>query len=191
VLSVLDRDWDLGIFHPPCTYLTVSAAWAFNDPDFERYPGVGYHQKVRPGTLTGQKRRDARDEAIQFVKSIRESGIPLLGFENPVGSLSTRWRQPDQTIQPYDFGEDASKKTCLWLIGLPLLKATKRFNGRIVTDPRTGKQVERWSNQTDGGQNKESPSDDRWQIRSVTYQGIASAMADQWSDPTAFDRTLF
>lgn len=182
VLTVLDRDWDIGIFHPTCTYLTVSAAWAFSDPDFVRYPGVGYHQRLKTGTLFGAARREARQRAVDFVFAIRDSGIPRLGFENPVGSLSSLWREPDQTIQPYEFGEDASKRTCLWLIGLPLLRPTKRFHGRLVVDPRTGKTVERWSNQTDSGQNRLSPSDDRWSERSVTYAGIANAMASQWGN---------
>lgn len=79
-----------------------------------------------------------------------------------------------QIIQPYEFGEDASKKTCLWLKGLPLLVPTRYVEPRIVD----GKP--RWANQTDSGQNKLSPSADRGAIRAVTYQGIAEAMAYQW-----------
>lgn len=79
-----------------------------------------------------------------------------------------------QYVQPYDFGEDASKKTGLWLRGLSPLVPTERVAGRIVN----GK--ERWANQTDSGQNNLGPSDDRWKLRSYTYQGIADAMADQW-----------
>lgn len=180
VLTVLDQDWDAAIFHPTCTYLTCSAEWAYKDPDFVRYPGVGYHQRVKPGTLIGKARREAREQAIEFVFRLRDSGIPKIAIENPIGILSSRWRQPNQIIQPFDFGEDASKSTALWLAGFPLLRSTTRFNGRMVTDPRTGKTVERWSNQTDGGQNKLPPSDDRWAIRSITYSGIAAAMATQW-----------
>lgn len=180
VLTVLDRDWDLGIFHPTCTYLTCSAEWAYKDPDFERYPGVGYHQKVKPGTLTGSVRREAREQALEFVYRLRDCGIPKTVIENPTGVLSTEWRPPDQIVQPYDFGEDASKGTALWLNGVPCLQPTKRIQGRIVKDPRTGKLVERWSNQTDSGQNKLPPTKDRGAIRSLTYRGIAAAMAQQW-----------
>lgn len=180
VLTVLDRDWDLGIFHPTCTYLTCSAEWAYKDPDFERYPGVGYHQKVKPGTLTGADRREAREQALEFVYRLRDCGIPKTVIENPTGVLSTEWRSPDQIVQPYDFGEDASKGTALWLNGVPCLQPTKRIQGRIVKDPRTGKLVERWSNQTDSGQNKLPPTKDRGAIRSLTYPGIAAAMAQQW-----------
>lgn len=175
VLAVLDRGWDLMIAHPPCTYLTVSAAWAFADPDFEKYPGVGYHQQVEPGTLTGAARRKAREEALEFVKRLYDCDIPRVAIENPIGNISSLWRGPDQIIQPWMFGEDASKGTCLWLKGLPRLRATK------IVRPRDVGGRPRWANQTDGGQNKLSPSDDRWQLRSMTYPGIAAAMAEQWS----------
>lgn len=80
---------------------------------------------------------------------------------------------------------DASKATCLWLKGLSPLRPTRRLAGRMVTDPRNGKQVERWANQTDGGQNRLAPSADRWKLRSTTYPGFAAAMAEQWGEPDA------
>jgi hypothetical protein len=183
VRDVLGMGWDLGIFHPDCTFLTCSAEWAYADPDYVRYPGVGYHQKVKPGTLTGAARREARAAAISFVKSLAACGIPRIAIENPgSGALSKAWRPADQIIQPYEFGDDASKATGLWLVNLLTLviDPAKRRAGRIVTDPRTGKLVERWGNQTDGGQNKLPPSKDRRERRSDTYAGIAAAMAEQW-----------
>lgn len=187
VFETLDHMWandlwpDLAIFHPTCTYLTGSAAWAFNDPDFERYPEVGYHQKVKPGTLTGAERREARDKAVADVRLIAALPIRRKAIENPIGSLSSMFRKPDQIVQPNWFGDDASKSTCFWLWDLPKLKPTKRVPGRIVEWPRgSGKMVERWSNQTEGGQNCMTPSDDRWQKRSETYAGIADAIAEQW-----------
>lgn len=84
--------------------------------------------------------------------------------------------QYSQTVQPYEFGDDASKKTCLWLKGLPKLQPTGYFPPRMVDG------VKRWSNQTDAGQNKLTPSEDRGAIRAVTYQGIAKAMAEQWGN---------
>lgn len=175
VLSVLGDGWDLGIFHPDCTYLTCSAEWAYNDPDFERYPGVGYHQKVKPDTLVGAARRAAREEAIAFVLKLRDAPIKYKAMENPVGVLSRRWRKADQTVQPYMFGDDASKGTCWWLEGgLPKLVPTKRI------EPRTVNGRPRWGNQTDGGQNKLPPSDDRAMLRAETYPGLAEACADQW-----------
>jgi hypothetical protein len=120
--EVLNKQWDLAIFHPDCTYLTISAEWAYKDADFARYPGVGYHQKLKAGTLAGEKRREARKEALAFFRLLLESGIPKIAVENPVGVVSTSIRPSDQTIQPWMFGDDASKATCLWLVGLdPLL----------------------------------------------------------------------
>lgn len=166
--------WDMGIFHPMCTYLTVSAAWAFNDPDFDRYPGIGYHQKVNPRTFTGGPRRTLRDEALYNFRRLLELPYPK-AIENPAPSfVSKAIRPPDQTIQPYDFGDDASKRTGLWLDRLPPLVPTKRIAGRIVNGR------ERWSNQTDSGQNRLSPGEDRWLERSKTYPGVADAMGEQW-----------
>lgn len=145
--------WDLLIAHPPCTYLSVS----------------GLHwNKRRP------ERAEKTQEATEFVRTILALPITKIALENPVGCLSTVVRKPDQIIQPYEFGEDASKKTCLWLKNLPLLVPTKLIQPRMVN----GKP--RWSNQTDSGQNKLGPSERRWKERSRTYPGIARAMAQQW-----------
>lgn len=190
------------MLHPMCTWLTVSAAWAFNDPDFDRYPGVGYHQKVKPDTLTGRARRDARDEAIENFKRIMALPFPK-ACENPGASfLAKAYRSADQLVQPYEFGDDASKLTGLWKDDCvpDLVKdPAKRVAGRIVN----GK--ERWANQTDSGQNRVSPSADRWLQRSETYPGLAHAWGSQWgawlvghksgasinSDPEYVTRDLF
>lgn len=171
VFDVVNKDWDIGIFHPSCTYLTISAAWAFGDGP--------YHQKVSAGTLVGQARRAARDKAVEDVRRLLALPYPV-AIENPVGFLSSMLRKPDQTIQPYHFGDDASKATCLWLKDLPrlLIDPAMRCDGRMVT--HKGKQVERWSNQTDSGQNRLTPGPDRWKVRSKTYSGIANAFAEQW-----------
>lgn len=150
--------WDLIIAHPPCTYLTVA--------------GNRYYAN-RPDLLEA-----ARDFAISFFSYSEKVCV-----ENPVGRLSTLFRKPDQTIQPFQFGHDASKRTCLWLKNLPPLvpRADQRFPGRIVEyPPGSGRMVERWSNQTDSGQNRLGPSPDRSNLRSITYQRIADAMAEQW-----------
>jgi hypothetical protein len=169
---------DAAVFHPDCTYLTNSAEWAYKDPDFVRYPEVGYHQRVKPGTLTGAARRAARAAAMDQFRRILALPIRVKVIENPRGALS-RIMKPTQTVQPYDFGDDASKATCLWLLGkynnpLPPLPVNpaKRVPGRIVNG------VERWANQTDSGQNRLSPGDDRWKDRARTYPGIADALAD-------------
>jgi len=169
---------DFALFHPDCTYLTISATWAFNDPDFQRWPGVGYHQRVKPGTLTGAARREARAASVQLVRDIWALDIERVAIENPVGYLSSMWMKPTQIVQPYEYGDDASKKTCLWLRNLPPLIPTKRVYGRFIV--LRGKLIERFSNQTDEGQNNLAPSDDRWQVRADTYPGISDAMAKYW-----------
>lgn len=160
VRNILDNDWDLMIAHPPCTYLCSS--------------GLHWNKRV-PG------RQALTDEALDFIRLLLDAPIERIALENPVGCISTKIRKPDQIIQPYQFGDDASKQTCLWLKNLPPLVQTNRIAGRMVTTP-SGKVVERWSNQCDNyGQDKTPPSADRWKIRSTTYAGIANAMADQWN----------
>ncbi|NBV95550.1 MAG: hypothetical protein EBR90_02020 [Actinobacteria bacterium] len=165
--------WDMLIAHPDCTYLTNSAAWALKDGP--------YHQNVKPGTLVGAARRQAQAEALDFVRLLFDAPIEKKCLENPIGKIGTAIRKHTQIIQPWQFGHDANKATCLWLENLPLLVPTKIIGGRVVEWPRgSGKFVERWSNQTDSGQNNLTPSDDRWKDRARTYQGWADAMADQW-----------
>ena len=160
--------WDMMIAHPDCTYLTNSAAWAYKEPP--------YHQKVKPETLTGQARRQARQEAIEFAETLWDADIEKVVIENPAGYLSTMSKlgKPSQIIQPYEYGDNASKRTCLWIRNLPLLKPTKYYPPRIVNGKK------RWGNQTDSGQNKLTPNDNRAAKRAQTYQGWADAMADQW-----------
>lgn len=161
VLEVIFQDWDLVIAHPPCQYLSVSGLhWNTRIPD----------------------RASKTEAAAKFFMAFSELECPY-AIENPVSCMSTRWRKPDQIIQPYDFGHDASKKTCLWLNRLPRLNKTVSISPRIV-DGRP-----RWANQTDSGQNKLPPSKDRAKIRSKTYEGIANAMADQWGSPFPPSRT--
>lgn len=156
VLDILDHDWDLMIAHPPCTYLCSS--------------GLHWNNK-RPG------RAALTLEALDFVRVLLAAPIPRIALENPIGCISTKIRPYDQTVQPYQYGHDASKTTCLWLKNLPPLRPTGFVEPRMVNGKR------RWSNQCDnGGQDKLPPSADRWKIRSLTYQGIADAMADQWGN---------
>lgn len=166
VLGVLYAGWDLAVFHPDCTFLTNSAAWAYGDGP--------YHQRVKPGTLVGAARREAREEAVAFVRRLWAAPIPRVAIENPRGHLS-RVLGRSQTVQPHQFGDDASKATCLWLKGLPPLVPTSQIAPRMV-DGRP-----RWANQTDTGQNRLPPSADRAMLRAATYPGIAAAMAEQWS----------
>lgn len=126
--------------------------------------------------------KQERERAVLDVERIAALPIFFKAMENPKGTIPTRSSlgQPTQVIQPYEFGDDASKATCLWLWNLPLLRVdpAMRYPGRIVM--HNGKRVERWSNQTDSGQNALSPSDDRWNDRSRTFQGIAKAFVCNW-----------
>jgi hypothetical protein len=158
VRDVMHDGWDLMVAHPPCTYLSVS----------------GMHWTTR-----GLRDPQLTEDALDFVRLLMDLPIERIAIENPVSVISSRIRKPDQIINPYEFGHDASKKTCLWLKNLPPLKSTQMIEPRIVNGKK------RWGNQTDGGQNKLAPSDDRWKIRSETYEGIAQAMADQWGNHNA------
>lgn len=173
VYDQLGQPWDLAVFHPPCTHLAVSGAHLFK-----------HKQKEQA-------------EALEFVRKLLHAPIPKIALENPVGIISTKIRKPTQIIQPHQFGHDASKKTCLWLEGLPPLRSTKLVQGRAACPeghiwkqnkgfpcycPTCGKHRKRfvYGNQTPSGQNKLGPSADRWAKRSETYLGIAEAMAEQW-----------
>jgi len=150
ILDILGDGWDLMVAHPPCTYLSVS----------------GMHWTIR-----GLRDPQLTEDALAFVHLLMNAPIERIAIENPVSVISSRIRKPDQIVQPWWFGDDASKKTCLWLKNLPLLTPTNMLEG----DSKT-----RRGNQTASGQNKLPPSKDRWKLRSVTYQGIANAMAQQW-----------
>lgn len=152
VLEVIEQGWDLMIAHPPCTYLCSS--------------GLHWNKRV-PG------RTEETEKALEFVAQLLAADIPKIALENPIGCISSRIRKPDQIIQPWQFGHPESKATCLWLKGLPELHPTN-----ALEKPESG----RWENQTASGQNKLPPSADRWKIRSITYQGIADAMAQQWGE---------
>jgi hypothetical protein len=146
VLDVLNDGWDLMIAHPPCTHLAVSGARWFNEKQTEQ------------------------KEAIEFFMALVNADIPKICIENPISIMSTKYRRPDQIIQPWQFGHGETKATCLWLKNLPKLVPTD-----IVGDPAM-----RRKNLTPSGQNKLAPSPDRWKLRSLTYTGIANAMASQW-----------
>ena len=138
VFDIINDGWDLMIAHPPCTHLAVSGARWFKDKVTEQ------------------------GEALDFVRRLMNADVDRICIENPVSIISSRIRKPDQTIQPWQFGHGETKRTCLWLKGLPKLVPTNIVDGR---DQRI------W---------KLPPSPDRWKIRSATFQGIADAMANQW-----------
>ena len=123
------------------------------------------HLAVSGARWFKEKRADGRQQAaLGFVQLLMDANIDKIAIENPVSIISSHIRKPDQTIQPWQYGHGETKRTCLWLKNLPLLTPTAIVEGR---EQRV------W---------KLPPSEDRWKLRSQTYQGIADAMADQWSD---------
>jgi hypothetical protein len=185
-------DWDLVIFHPMCRFLSVS----------------GQHRNGKPGQRTLE---DVEFAVKDFIRCVNEAKRhPRAMIENPVSIMSTRYRKPDQIIQPHRFGDDASKTTCLWLFNLPRLTQTAYVPPRMVCqgcwttitwerwhDARScnrcgGKMLPRWANQTDSGQNRLAPTkdpEDRRAARAVTYPGPAAAMAEQWGYQSLLNHT--
>lgn len=149
VRNVLYEDWDLVIAHPPCTHLAVSGARWFKDKQQEQ------------------------QEALDFVRMFMDAPCKRICIENPVSIISSRIRKPDQIIQPWMFGHEATKTTCLWLKNLPPLHPTNIVDKGKRHITKSGKSLPEWYNLP--------PSEDRWKIRSKTFQGIADAMAQQWS----------
>ena len=155
--------WDFIGSHPDCTFLSVS--------------GIHWNNRGR-----GWERTSAALAFVAELVRLIEAADVAAYMENPLSILSTRYRKYDDRIQPHDFGEDASKTTCLWTWKLPRLKKGVRFPGRIVEwPPASGKFVERWGNQTDSGQNKLAPGPLRWKNRARSYPGVCAAMADQYT----------
>ena len=140
VRDLLNYPFDLMIAHPPCTHLSVSGARHFEGK-----------------RLTGQQQA-----AVSFFMLLAKADIPRIAIENPVCIMSSLWRKPDQTVQPWMFGHGETKATCLWLKGLPPLKPTNIVEGREARVHRM------------------PPSADRWKERSKTFAGLAIAMAEQW-----------
>jgi hypothetical protein len=153
MFDIVNDGWDLIIAHPPCTHLAVSGARHFE-----------------------KKRADGRQQqGIDFFMRVININVPKLAVENPIGIMSTIYRKPEQIIQPFEYGHEATKSTCLWLKGLPLLKPTNIVSkGEFVTFP-SGKRMNKWY----ADSSKLSPKErEKW--RNKTFQGIADAMAQQW-----------
>ena len=152
VLEHLDKGWDMMIAHPPCTHLAVSGARWFTE---------------------GKKDWSLQIEALNFVRKLLDAPINKIALENPVSVISTKIRKPNQIIQPFEYGHDVTKKTCLWLKNLPNLKPTKIVKPDIVLV--NGKKMSRMHYES-----FKLPSKERSKVRSKFYTGIAKAMADQW-----------
>ena len=170
----LESKWDLMIAHPPCTFLSVSGARWFYHPEDKGLPT----EKRRPHPRFPDRLRD-KEDAIEFLMKLANSDIECIAIENPIGAISKRWRKPDQIVQPYMFGDEASKATCLWLKNLPLLTPTDIVGKgeRVVLS--SGRSLPKWYSDSF---NTSISTEERRTLRSKTFQGFADAMADQWSN---------
>ncbi len=148
VLEILNQGWDLMVAHPPCTHLAVSGARWFKNKQVEQ------------------------KEALDFVKALLNAPINKIALENPISIISTEVRQPDQIVQPWMFGHEMTKSTCLWLKNLPLLVPTNIVGKGKKHITKSGKSIPEWYNLPE--------TKDRWKKRSKTFEGFAKAMAEQW-----------
>ena len=160
--------WDLMIAHPPCTYLCVSGASWYYHPEDKHLP----IEQRRPHPRFPNRREDQK-KAIEFFMSIINADVPRIAVENPVGVMSTLFRKPDQIIQPYYFGDEAQKTTCLWLKNLPLLVPTNIVGKGEMFVAKSGNVMAKWYSH--------AKKSERKKLRSKTFPGIAKAMAKQWS----------
>tara|TARA_R100000781_G_C4037380_1_gene112780 strand:+ start:76 stop:714 length:639 start_codon:yes stop_codon:yes gene_type:complete len=158
--------YDLMIAHPPCTYLAVSGArWLYN----------------KDGSKN-EERWANRKLALDFVQKLMDAPIEKIAIENPVSCISSQIRKPDQIIQPYMFGDKASKSTCFWLKNLPLLKPTnivEKGEFKEWTDKKTGKLKRQAMWYYEALKKAKTPAERRT-LRSKTFIGIAKAIAEQW-----------
>ncbi|VTU08938.1 Uncharacterised protein [Actinobacillus indolicus] len=170
----LDGDWDLMVAHPPCTYLAVSGAKWYYHPEDKHLPT----EQRRPHPSFPNRAED-RELAVAFFSQLANADIPYIAIENPVGIINTRWRKPDQVVQPYHFGDSASKKTCLWLKNLPPLKYTNVVDPGEYIEFSSGKRIPKWYSD---GLTKTKSAEERRTWRSKTFPGFAKALANQWSE---------
>lgn len=166
-------NWDLMIAHPPCTFLAVSGARWYYHPEDSDLP---FAQR-RPHPRFPDRAKE-REEALDFFIKLLEAPIDRIAVENPVGIVSTRYKKPDQTVHPWMFGDEASKATCLWLKNLPLLEPTDIVGKgeRVVLS--SGKSLPKWY--SDALTLSKSAAERRT-MRSKTFEGLARAMAEQWT----------
>jgi hypothetical protein len=172
-IHYIDGEWDLMIAHPPCTYLSVSGAKWFYHPDDKEIP----IEKRRPHPKFPNRAKD-KDEAAEFFLKLANANIKHIAIENPVGVMNTKYRKPDQIVQPYHFGDEASKTTCLWLKNLPNLESTDIVSRGEYIEFKSGKKIPKWYSD---GLTKTKTAEDRRTWRSKTFPGFAKAMAQQWS----------
>lgn len=181
--AIIEGDWDIMIGHPPCTYLAVSGAQWYYHPDDKDKP----FNERRPHPRYPNRVKD-RENGANFFLFLASAAVKRIAIENPVGIMSTRWRKPDQAVQPYMFGDPYSKNTCLWIKNLRPLhpsKPTDDQGERIYFG--SGKSQPKWY--SDGFTKTKTP-EERQKWRSKTFPGIARAIAEQWTIQIAAEEDL-
>lgn len=173
VFEVINEGWDLMVAHPPCTYLTGSGVQWLSHPGDKHLP----FEERRPNPKYPNRRNDML-ESVKFVMALYNADIKHIAIENPVGLLSSRWRKPDQIVQPYMFGDEATKTTCLWLKNLPKLIPTNVVGKGERTVFTSGKSHPKWY--ADALKNAKT-KEERQTLRSKTFEGMANAFAEQWT----------
>lgn len=179
----IEGDWDIMIGHPPCTFLSVSGAKWYYHPDDKDLP----IEQRRPHPKFPNRAKD-REDGAAFFMLLANANVKRIAIENPVGIMSRRWRKPNQTIQPYMFGDPFSKGTCLWLKNLRELHPSKETDDHgewIVFG--SGKKLPKWYSD---GLTKTKSAEERRTMRSKTFPGIARAIAEQWTIQIALEEDL-
>jgi len=155
VMDIIGAGWDLMIAHPPCTHLAVSGARHF-----------------------AKKQADGRQQqGIDFFMALTNSNIPRYAIENPIGIMSSKWRKPEQIINPWEYGHSVTKATCLWLKNLPPLRPTNVVDKGPIWVAKSGKRMSQWYYDSSC-----LPPKKREKMRNKTFQGIADAMASKWGN---------
>jgi len=170
----IEGNWDIMIAHPPCTFLAVSGAKWYYQPEDKHLPLA----ERRPHPNFPNRAKD-REDAIKFFLALANANIEHIAIENPVGIMNTIYRKPDQIVQPYYFGDSASKKTCLWLKNLPHLTATDMVDEGEYIEFKSGRRLAKWYSD---GLTKTKTAEERRTWRSKTFPGFAKAIAEQWSE---------
>jgi len=172
VLDQLDKNWDLAIFHPTCTFLSSSGAQWYYHPEDKNLPT----DQRRPHPKYPNRIAD-RELSIEFFLKLANAPITHICIENPVGIMSSRYRKPDCIVNPWQFGDEAQKTTCLWLKNLPKLQPTKIVGKGNFIEFSSGKKQPQWYAEAIS---KAKTQDERRTLRSKTFLGMAKAIADQY-----------
>jgi site-specific DNA-cytosine methylase len=173
VFNVINQGWDMMIAFPPCTYLSVSGAQWYYHPEDKDLP----IEQRRPHPKYPNRNQD-RQDAKEFFIRLYNSNIKHIAIENPVGIMNTQFMKPTQIIQPWMFGDEATKTTCLWLKNLPKLQPTNVVGKGERTVFASGKSHPKWYAEALA---KAKTPEERRNLRSKTFPGIAKAMSEQWT----------